>query len=1672
IDFEASPFVVNQSLRSWEQPTVDGIAVPRIAGISSFGAGGSNAHMIVEEYREPLQQLPAFESVVILLSARTAEQLQQKSRDLLQYVRARLDTIDLAAMAYTLQVGRDAMEERLGLIVSSAAELAEKLEAYVAGEQGAGDVYRGRVQRNDEALSLLSTDADLQQAIEKWLGTNKVARLLDLWAKGLELDWRKLYREATPRRISLPVYPFARERYWIDSAAGETLRARSAASAALHPLLHRNTSNLSEQRFVSSFSGDEFFLDQHRVRANGADAQDAQKVLPGVAYLEMARAAIEQALPESSAPAAVELRNVAWIQPLVVTGETRVTISLVANDDDAIDFEIYSGPAGEPAVHCQGQALVVDAPAALSLGIDELRSQMTHGRTEPATIYSSFAARGLDYGDAFQGITAVDRGTDQLLAHIRLPKSVQSTSRDYVLHPSVIDSALQASAMLFGDNALRLPFALDSLRMFAPCTEEMSVWVRHSSGSQPSDRAVKLDLDLCDRGGNVCVQMRGFSLRVVTESLTGSVQSAAVGALFAVPVWEHSDVQSMGVRRNGYAEEHVILCELDRIDAAHLETLVPNSRCVALQTAPQQTIAERYSHGALTVFAHLRAIFERKPEGDVLVQVVVSDRDEHALFAGLSGLLRTAARENPQLAGQLIIVSGDIRAEELGRYLRHEKTGALEPFVRYEHRLREVLRWREDFDWRQEAPVAFNDSGVYLITGGTGALGALFAREILNRTREAKVVLTGRSPLSPEKAAFLDGLSLQPGRVTYQQVDLGHIDRVTALVEAIREQYGRLDGILHSAGMITDNFILRKSDAEFRSVLEPKVDGTYNLDQATQELELDFFVLFSSFAGAMGNVGQADYAAANGFMDQFAAYRNRQVMEGLRHGRTLSIQWPLWRDGGMQLDAATQELLEQTTGMLPMQTATGLQAFHHAMALPHDRALVIEGEVSRIRRLLSDSAAASEPVAPPPAAAQTEGLEEKTLEHLRKEFATLLKLPSHKVDPHAALENYGIDSVLAMKLTNHLEKTFGSLPKTLFFEYQSIQQLAGYFLARHATRLNALLGTSHNDVTEPVAVPAAVTARQKLVPSRRFAGRSAAPAAQADPIAIIGLSGRYPEALDLEEYWTNLREGRDCIIEVPAERWDWKQYFSEDRTRRGHHYSKWGGFISGVDEFDPLFFNISPAEAELIDPQERLFLQHAWKAIEDAGYTRAALQIPHGEELPGAVGVYAGVMWTEYQLFGADASARGKRLGVAGTAAGVANRVSYALNLHGPSVTLDTMCSSSLTAIHFACQDLKLGRTSMAIAGGVNVSIHPNKYLVLSAGQFISSDGHCQSFGEGGDGYIPGEGVGVVVLKRLSEAQRDGDHIYGIIRGSALNHGGKTNGYTVPNPQAQSSAIGRVMAESRTDPRHVSYVEAHGTGTRLGDPIEVAALTRALQGSAPDATQHNGYCLIGSAKSNIGHAESAAGIAGLTKVLLQMQHQQIVPSLHSAQLNPHIDFDSTPFVVNQSLKTWEQPVVDGRTVPRIAGISSFGAGGSNAHMIVEEYPAPVRQPAAEASVVILLSARTAVQLQQKVQEFLAFLRPRVESVDLSAVAYTLQIGREAMDERLGFVVSTPAQLLEKLEAYLSGDRELEEVYHGSVKRNKEALSLFSTDGDLQQTVDKWLASRKTAKLLELWVKGL
>ncbi|WP_395787551.1 SDR family NAD(P)-dependent oxidoreductase [Aquimonas sp.] len=1444
------------------------------------------------------------------------------------------------------------------------------------------------------------------------------------------------------------------------------------AAAALHPLLHRNTSELGQLSFAIRFDGSEFFLRDHRVAGSS--------VLPAVAYLEMARAALALALPEEAGQGQLELRDLVWAQPVRVPGQSELSLLI---DEDAspgsLNIEVCSAA---DYLHFKAQARFVSAAAAPAVSIDVLKSDCSSGQESGEQLYTAIARAGIELGPAQRGVRRLWLGQGQVLAELHLPESVVATAQDYVLHPSLLDSAVQAAMRLLAhddENAgTPLPFALDRLQVLGPCEPTMWARARLELGhAQAEARIARLDIDLYAANGELRLRMQGLSARRLSAAASAPSQD---GLLLAEPCWEaelSAQVPSVLPRR-------LLLCCLPGLDVDRLAKLSQSAQggCHLVGTAT--ALPQSYTEAVLALFDELKALLGRPGGLPCLLQVVVPEGVDAAVFEGLSGLLQTAQQEQPNLHAQLLRVPADIAIDTLAAWLVEEATHPQEPLIWRDQEQRRVRRWREldPASTHDDGGVALRTDGVYLITGGLGGLGSLFAHRLLAQGPSVQVLLCGRASASEEIAQRLQSeFGETAARVHYDRLDPADRSQCEEVLAAAVARFGRLDGILHAAGTTRDDFIQRKRAEDVRAVLAPKVDGCVHLDHASRDLALDFLLLFSSGVSAFGNSGQADYAAANGFMDGFAEYRNALRSRGVRQGLCLSIHWPLWQHGGMRVDAGNQAHLERRSGMRAMSTAQGMQAFELALQRKLPRLLVVAGRLPLLRAYLL--AAPGSPTgsrngepdrfeSSPPAQAAMDLLP-RTIAYLRTQFAEVLKLAPQRIEPDTAFERYGIDSILAMDLTSALEVGLGSLPKTLFFENQSLRELAQTLVERHAAPLSALLAPRVQ--AAPVAqvaaaAPAAPSAEtQSTRRGRRRPQRLPGGAGQAEPIAIVGISGRYPQSDDLDAFWDNLRAGRDCITEVPQQRWDWREYFSEDRSVEGHHYSKWGGFISGVDEFDPLFFAIPPVGAELIDPQERLFLQHAWMAIEDAGYTRAGLRAAALEEQQGQVGVYVGVMYGEYQLLGAESSLLGRRVGVPQSYASIANRVSYVLNLHGPSMTLDTMCSSSLTALHLACQDLRQGRICAALAGGVNISIHPNKYLILSAGQFISSDGHCQSFGEGGDGYIPGEGVGVVVLKRLSDAERDGDTIHGLILGSALNHGGRTNGYSVPNPKAQAAVIARALRESGVRPQQVGYVEAHGTGTKLGDPIEIAALTQVFRADT-EATQ---FCAIGSAKSNIGHCESAAGIAGLSKVLLQMRHGQLVPSLHSAVLNPHIDFAATPFVVNQTLRPWPAPEVEGRVLPRVAGLSSFGAGGSNAHVLVQEYvDRRPRNTGPEAPVLLPLSARTPAQLRFKVEQLLAWLQGQPEAPDLQALAHTLQTGREDMDQRLAWVLTSPEQLQAALVAWLEPTPSPCACYQGQASAAGEGLSVLAEDEDFLQAVDRWIARRKLDKLAELWVQGL
>ena len=664
-------------------------------------------------------------------------------------------------------------------------------------------------------------------------------------------------------------------------------------------------------------------------------------------------------------------------------------------------------------------------------------------------------------------------------------------------------------------------------------------------------------------------------------------------------------------------------------------------------------------------------------------------------------------------------------------------------------------------------------------------------------------------------------------------------------------------------------------------------------------------------------------------------------------------------------------------------------------------------------------------------------LREQTTTYLQDLVAATLRIAPSEIEAGRMLSDYGLDSILVVGLTSQLRKVFAGITSTLFFEVQSIDGLVDYLLENNRDQLSSLLA-----VGEVVAPPAAsaISMIQTSVAVPVTTNGIA-------DVAIVGLGGRYPRAANLSQFWTRLANGDNCITEVPRERWDWEAWFDPEKGKAGKIYTKWGGFIDDIDKFDPLFFKLSPKEAKSIDPQERLFLETCYHAIEDAGYTPATLA--DSDKL----GVFVGVMNARYTIQPLHYS--------------IANRVSYLLNFQGPSMAVDTACSASLTAIHLALESLYSGSSECAIAGGVNLIIDPVHYLELSALTMLSSGNECRSFGANADGFVDAEGVGAVVLKPLAAAERDGDHIYAVIKGSAINAGGRTNGYTVPNPKAQAAVVSQALERAKLQAWQISYIEAHGTGTALGDPIEIAGLTSAFG----KTTQDKQFCAIGSLKSNIGHCESAAGIAGLTKVLLQLKHRQLAPSLHAEPANPEIDFTRTPFHVQAELQEWKRPQrnIGGvmTELPRIAGISSFGAGGANAHLIVQEYEAPPRLDAT-GPVAVPLSARTAEQLRQKVIDLAAFMA--AEKPALAPLAYTLQVGREELEERVAFVAHSVEELQQKLASFLNGSP-VDGMWRGKINRHKQTSALPLADPAFQRSVEENLEQGTLATLLDWWTQG-
>jgi polyketide synthase PksN len=847
----------------------------------------------------------------------------------------------------------------------------------------------------------------------------------------------------------------------------------------------------------------------------------------------------------------------------------------------------------------------------------------------------------------------------------------------------------------------------------------------------------------------------------------------------------------------------------------------------------------------------------------------------------------------------------------------------------------------------------------------------------------ANVVLLGRSQLAPGAISGLESLARKGGNVRYVMADVGDASALRATLQSVVAQFGAIHGVLHAAGLASTESIATKDIRHCEEILTPKIAGTLALEEALEGTALDFVCYFSSSCAVLGDFGGCDYAVGSRFQVAHARYRNTKHGAARSTGATIAIQWPLWLNGGMKLgDEQTTELYLRSSGQSALGTQEGIALFERLLGAPQTQFLVMKGIPARVHAALGVERIASSLT-----------VEQRVVSQLQDLASTLLKIPRGSLTLHANLADIGFDSLSLAEFAERLTAWLGvPITPSVFFSHATLEKLARYFVREHAHAVVALSGS------ERKASPVAPSRSAAVVPVQTARTTS-------EPIAIIGMSGRFPGARTVDELWKRLVEGQSAIEEIPPARFDWRKYYCDAEPGKvppGKINSKWLGAIEGVDEFDAPFFEISPNEADLMDPRQRLLLQEAWNALEDAGYGSRQLEASR-------VGMFVGVEQGDYQQLIADSAVM-----TATHEAILAARLAYFLDLRGPVLALNTACSSGLVAAHQACMSLRAGECDTAIAASANLLLTPGMYVAMSQAAMLSPDGRCFAFDRRANGMVPGEAVVALVLKTLSRAQADNDPIHAVIRGSGINYDGRTNGITAPGGVAQKELVMGVYEQAQVRAEDVQYIVAHGTGSRLGDPVEINALHEAFRSS----TQARAFCAVTSPKANLGHAFAASGLVSLVTLVQALRHEMIPRSVHCEVESDYFDWQASPFFINKENRPWPR-----QAAPRLGAVSAFGISGTNAHMVVESYDRQRQIDAADAvpvpGVLIALSAKTEAALLQKAQDLLNVLRVGEWSAQsLSAMSYTLVCCRHHFRHRCAMVVDDHHGAIAALESLI------------------------------------------------------
>lgn len=1383
----------------------------------------------------------------------------------------------------------------------------------------------------------------------------------ELHVHGRRIDWRRLVPHTTP--ADLPTYAWDTQRHWIEPAASAT--APGLFDRAAHPLLGIQLQSTDRTRwtFLDEWSpATADWLPDHTVFD--------RTVVSGTTLLELCRAALAAARPDTPA----DVSDLLLLAPLILPAAGTVEVSVeVVSAGAAPEITIHSRPRGQEATDWTLHATASAAePAATSADEPPAWPETAEPAWHEDT-YERLTDLGLRYGPAFQGVRqAAVTGDGTLLARLTLPPVARDTTDPYPVHPALLDAALHVAAALdSSEQRVLLPVAMARCVLPPGGATELIASVRRADGSGTD---ITLDVTLWDTDGFQAGRLEGVRLRAASPA---DLHSASENGRHLYEVaW--TAVPETPAESGAQATDE------------GADTVVR----VWPRTAPDTEPAVAAQELAATALAELRTLIalppDEAPARTVWVTrgaVAAADGDTVPGFAQsvLWGLARAARAEHPDLGLTLLDLDGDEPPLLAAAAYADEPELALRAGELLAPRL---VRTRPA---PSDRPAPFPADGTVLITGGLGAVGRSIAR-LLAENGVPRLLLTSRQGAQgPRAADTVAELAAFGAEVEIAACDVADGAAVAELLAGIGDE-SPLRGIVHCAGVLADGVVAELTPERLAQVLRPKVDGAAHLHRLTADRPLDLFLLVSSAAGVVGNAGQANYAAANAFLDQLAHRRRALGLPGV------SVSFGAWAGEGLAAHHADLERMarlghraltpdqgRELTELALRRDAAHLVAW--ALDLPGLRAAAPEGALWRTLlparrparaggRTLADRLARL----PEPERAA------RVLALIREEAAHALGLRSaESVRPDQPLRELGMDSVTAVDLRNRISTRLGTkLPATLLFDHPTPSRLAEYLLT------GVLAAT----------VRASRELRSGPAPGST-PGSTSAPAPSSDePVALVSMACRLPGGVrDPEGLWRLVAAGRDAVGPFPAGRWDVESLYDPDPDALGKSYAREGGFLDDIGSFDAAFFGITPKEAAAMDPQQRLLLETAWESLERAGIVPA--------DLAGSTtGVYVGMFGSDY-LSGTRLDQLDGYVGTGSALSVASGRLAYTLGLNGPALTVDTACSSSLVAVHLAAQALRAGECDLALAGGVTLMVTPQTFVEFSRLRGLSPTGRCRSFSDGADGAIWAEGAGMVVLKRLSDARRDGDRVLAVLRGTAVNQDGRSQGLSAPNGPAQEQVIRRALERSALTPADIDHIEAHGTGTTLGDPIEANALAEVFGASRPEGRPLH----LGSLKSNIGHAQAASGVVGLIKVVQSLHHETLPRTLHADTPSRHVDWADSGLHLLREATAW--PASAERI--RRAGVSAFGISGTNAHVIVEEAGPRTAEPPVElppGKRLFVLSGRSEAGLRGQAAALAHHLAAIDADIDtaLPDIAHTLARHRSHFERRTAILAEDRGEL--------------------------------------------------------------